>query len=133
MIRLISRALGSDKCDTHAAAARANIGWVEKYCLIPSGPGKGQPVRLSGEQRAVIRRIYDHEGGVAPVPVGPLAAYLTLLHVCGPEAVVGGSPPQFEVDFFTLWASATKLRPWLERDGEHITCPALGTGWPRAA
>jgi hypothetical protein len=42
---------------------------------------------------------------------GSLAAYLTLLHLCGSEAVIGHSPPPFDTDFFTLWnAAGTDLR-----------------------
>jgi hypothetical protein len=64
----------------------------------------------------------------------PLAGYLTLLHVCGPEGVNGAPVPQFGGDFFSVWnATGPELRVVLKRDGEHIICPELGTRWPAAA
>jgi hypothetical protein len=61
------------------------IDWIEKYCLYPAGPERGQRVRLSQHQREIIRTIYDHPAGRQPRPISsqPLAAYLALLHVCG--------------------------------------------------
>ena len=59
-----------------------NIRWIEIYCTFPSGPEKGQHARLSIEQRATVRRMYDNPDGQRDAPItGPLAAYLALLHV----------------------------------------------------
>jgi hypothetical protein len=57
-----------------------NAMWIEKYCLIPSGLDRGQRVRLTTEQKYLIRKIYD-DGERVPVSA-PLSAYLALLHVC---------------------------------------------------
>ena len=105
-----------------------NITWIEKYCLYPSGPDKGQHVRLSQHQRDTIRRMYDN--GPKPIQVsGTLAAYLVLLHVCGPEALLGGGPqPHFKADIFTTWnATSPHLRAVLKRSGKRIVCPELKT------
>ena len=110
-----------------------NADWIEKFCLIPSGPDRGQHVRLTDVQRDLIRKIYDHDESI-PVD-GPLSAYLALLHVCGPEAVrPWPQPVHFAVDIFTVWnATGPDLRAVLKRDGERIVCPELGTRYPAAA
>jgi hypothetical protein len=57
------------------------------------------------------------------------------MHVCGPEAVVGGrQQPTLVADIFTIWnATGPDLRAVLKRDGGHIVCPELGTRYPAAA
>ena len=113
-----------------------NISWIEQYCVTPSGPEKGQRARLTTEQRHVVRTIYD--GGNDhrdrfPV-TQPLAAYLTLLHVCGFEAVRSDAQRHFATDLFTLWnATGPDLRAVLKRDGAAVVCPELGTRYPAAA
>ena len=62
-----------------------NIAWIERHCLVPHGPEKGQPVRLTRAQRDIVYCIYDDNEH--PEVTGPLAAFLVLLHVCGPEAL----------------------------------------------
>jgi hypothetical protein len=112
-----------------------NIQWIESYCLVPSGPERGQHARLTCEQRDTVRRIYDNGRQDAPV-TGPLAAYLALLHTCGPEAVRQESQvqPRLNTDVFTLWgATGPDLKAVLKRDGGHIVCPELGTRYPTAA
>ncbi len=108
-----------------------NIHWIEKFCSVPSGPQRGEPVTLSQTQRAIVIKLYDGGGEVEPV-TGHLAAYIALLHVCGPEAVARGLP-LVEVDTGTTWAATgEKLREVLRRDGGQITCPELGTSYPPA-
>lgn len=69
-----------------------NIAWVESHCRIPEGRLVGQPVRLVDFQKDVIRGIYDTPTRRAIISFGrknaktTLAAFLTLLHLCGPEA-----------------------------------------------
>lgn len=111
------------------------IDWVEDYCLIPAGPDKGQRVKLTVEQRRIIRQIYDHPNDKEAVPVGgPLAAYLALLHTAGPEALQRKFCPALSADLFTTWnAVGPDLRAVLKRDGEGIKCPELGTRYPAAA
>jgi hypothetical protein len=77
------------------------IRWIEAYCLVPGGLHKGQHVRLTLAQRDIVRQIYD---GIETVPVtGPLAAYLALMHVCGPEALQKEFRPELSADIFTVW------------------------------
>jgi hypothetical protein len=109
------------------------VRWIEQFCLVPSGPDRGQHARLSITQRDIIRQIYDTPTEAMPVS-GPLAAYLALYHVCGPAALDSGSQPRFDVDIFTTWnATGPDLKGVLRRDREHIVCPELGTRWPTAA
>jgi hypothetical protein len=108
-----------------------NIHWIESYCRVPAGPQSGEEVVLSQTQRTVILKLYDGGGEVEPV-TGHLAAYVALLHVCGPEAVARGLP-LVEVDTFTTWAATgEKLRDVLRREGDVIRCPELGTSYPPA-
>jgi hypothetical protein len=111
------------------------VRWIQDYCLVPSGPDKGLRVRLTPVQQDTVRQIYDNPNGPQDVPVtGPLAAYLALLHVCGPEAVKGDFRPAVNADIFTTWnAVGPRLREVLTRDGERLVCPQLGTGYPAAA
>jgi hypothetical protein len=110
-----------------------NIHWIEKYCVVPSGPDRGQRVKLTDTQRDIVRKIYDDSDGVAVR--GPLAAFLALLSICGPEAVRPWTTlGHFQVDIFTVWnATGPDLRAVLKRDGEIIVCPELGTRYPAAA
>ena len=104
------------------------IAWVESWCVTPAG----KLVRLGAEERATIYRLLD--GGIEDDIGGPLAAYIVLLHLAGPEARTGAPAPQFGVDVFSLWAAASPdLRAYLRRHGETVTCPELGTRWSRAA
>ncbi|MFY9599528.1 MAG: hypothetical protein WBX05_09020 [Pseudolabrys sp.] len=111
------------------------VKWIETYCIIPSGPEKGQHARLSVEQRATVRQIYDNPDGPQAAPVtGNLAAYLALLHVCGPEALQRDCRPEVSTDVFTVWgATGPDLREVLKRDGDGVVCPELRTRYPVAA
>ncbi len=73
---------------------------------------------------------YDSTKNVEPA-TGPLAAYLALLHLCGPE--YGGGVPVVETDAFSVWSSTSvQLRDVLKREGSTIVCPELGTSYPPA-
>jgi phage terminase large subunit-like protein len=71
-----------------------NIAWIQKACLVPEGKFAGRPVKLRPWQKKEIRRIYDNPAGTrrAILSFGrkngktALAAFLLLLHLCGPEA-----------------------------------------------
>jgi phage terminase large subunit-like protein len=69
-----------------------NIAWIESVCRVPEGALVGQPVVLREWQREIIRSIYDQDTRRAIVSFGrkngktALAAFLLLLHLCGPEA-----------------------------------------------
>jgi hypothetical protein len=89
-------------------------------------------VRLTAEQRRIIYQWYDAEQDVAVRP--PLASYLSLLHLLGPESHPGTAPPPFPTTIFELWAAASPvLRQFLRRDGETIVCDQRGTAWSRPA
>lgn len=65
---------------------------------------------------------------------GPLAAYLALLHLCGPEALQREFVPKVEADIFTTWSAVSPaLREVLKLERGQITCPELGTRYPAAA
>jgi hypothetical protein len=108
------------------------IDWIEEYCRVPSGPGKGQHVVLGIEDLITVRAIYDAPSSECHRVAGHLAAYLALIHTCGLEAP-GSSPPPAELvtDIFSVWnaADSPDLRRVLKREGEAIICPALGTRW----
>jgi hypothetical protein len=109
------------------------VRWIEKYCVVPSGVERGQHVRLTPAQRDAIRAIYDAQN-ISEVVGEQLAAYLALLHVCGPEALQKEFRPDVSPDIFTVWNSiGPDLKAVLRRDGEHIVCPELGTQYPIAA
>jgi hypothetical protein len=77
------------------------IYWIEDYCVIPLGPDRGKPVRLSMQEQHIVRYIYDRlEDARFERPItGPLGAYLALLHTCGPEARQQRFHPPIDVDF----------------------------------
>src|SRR5215203_1359173 len=70
-----------------------NIKWIEDRCRIPEGKFVGQAVILREWQRKEVRKIYDNPAGTrrAIISFGrknaktTLAAFLLLLHLCGPE------------------------------------------------
>ena len=112
------------------------IYWIEEYSVIPFGPDRGKPVRLSMQEQHVVRYVYDRlEAARLEQPItGPLGAYLALLHTCGPEARQQRFRPPIDVDLFTTWnAAGPRLREVLKREGERIVCPPLGTSYPVAA
>jgi hypothetical protein len=105
----------------------AAVRWIEDWCQTPGG----KLVRLSADQRATIYRTYD--AGQSEVIAGPLAAFLSLLHLCGHEAR-SPRPPGLSTDLFSLWSAASpELRAHLRRHGDRVVCPGLGTAWPAAA
>lgn len=125
---------------TELTRAERNAIWIQRHCRVPSGPRKGEPVKLTKEQKRTLLEIYDAPGAPRPIEVtGELGAFVALLHTCGVEAPQGlvakseDALPPVTVDVWTLWSSAgPKLVEVLERDGAGaIACPALGTRYPR--
>ena len=113
---------------------RKNIFWIEAYCIVPSGPDRGRRVKLTPVQREIVRKIYDTPDEPRPDIDDPLAAYLALLHVCGPEALQKEFKPDASTDLFTVWnATGPDLRAVLKRHGAYVVCPELGTQYPSAA
>lgn len=124
-----------------------NILWIETHCRIPEGKDVGKAVRLREWQKVEIRKIYDNPAGTrrAIVSFGrknaktTLAAFLLLLHTCGPEArpnsqlnSAAQSKDQAAI-LFKLAAKVVRLSPTLNaviviRDTvKELLCPELGT------
>lgn len=130
-----------------ASRAAKVIYWIEKYCRIPEGRDVGKPVRLRDWQKEAIRKIYDNPHGTrrAILSFGRkngktgLAAFLLLLHLCGPEArpnsqlySAAQSREQAAI-LFSLAAKIVRMSPDLNavvvvRDtAKQLYCPELGT------
>jgi phage terminase large subunit-like protein len=127
--------------------AQSNILWIETHCRVPEGKDIGKPVRLREWQKSDLRKIYDNPHGTRTAIISfakkngktSLAAFLLLLHLCGPEAVpnsqipsTGQSRDQAAV-IFDLAAKVVRMSPDLNaaliiRDtAKQILCPELGT------
>ena len=124
-----------------------NIDWIESHCLIPEGRDVGKPVALRDWQRDELRKIYDNPHGTrrAILSFGrkngktALAAFLLLLHLCGPEALPNSnlysaakSRDQAAI-LFGLAAKIVRMSPTMVdhvvvRDsGKQLAYPELGT------
>ena len=122
-----------------------NIKWIEDHCRIPEGKYVGQKVKLTEKQKKWIRRIYDSPTRTFILSMGrknaktSFAAFLLLLHLCGPEARVNSqlysaaqSRDQAAI-LFALAAKIVRMSPDLSqyviiRDtAKHLVCPELGT------
>ena len=124
-----------------------NINWIEHHCFIPEGRDVGKPVKLRPWQKKELRKIYDNPYGTrrAILSFGrkngktAFAAFLLLLHLCGPEAMANSqlfsaaqSRDQAAI-LFGLAAKMVRMSPALSeyvtvRDsGKQLHCPELGT------
>jgi len=124
-----------------------NCRWIETYARIPEGRDVGKPVKLRPWQKKEICRVYDNPAGTrrAILSFGrknaktTLAAFLLLLHLCGPEArhnsqlySAAQSRDQAGI-LFALAAKIVRMSPDLEsvviiRDtAKQLACPELGT------
>lgn len=124
-----------------------NVRWIEAMCRVPEGAMVGQPVRLLQWQREIIYGIYDnpHLTRRGIISFGrkngktALAAFLLLLHLCGPESRVNGqlysaaqSKEQAAV-LFGLAAKSVRYSPDLSRvvvirdTVKQLFCPQRGT------
>ena len=82
------------KASAPGSRAERNIAWIEEHCRIPEGRDVGKEVRLREWQKVELRKIYDNPASTrrAIISFGrknaktTLAAFLLLLHLCGPEA-----------------------------------------------
>lgn len=127
--------------------AERNIRWIETYCRVPEGRLVGQNVKLRPWQKDELRKIYDNPHGTrrAIVSFGrkngktALAAFLCLLHLCGPEAKANSqlfsaaqSRDQAGI-LFSLAAKTVRMSPDLNavmtiRDtAKQLECQELGT------
>lgn len=124
-----------------------NIAWIEKHCRIPEGKDVGKPVVLREWQRAELRKIYDNPHGtrMAIVSFGKknaktsMAAFLLLLHLCGPEAKPNTQLPSTAQSrdqagvLFGLAAKIVRMSPTLlpviviRDNAKQLFCPELGT------
>lgn len=124
-----------------------NAKWIEDYCRIPEGRDVGKAVVLRDWQRSEILRIYDNPARTrrAIISFGrkngktALAAFILLLHLCGPEAKVNSqlySAAQSRDQAAILFALAAKMVRMSEtlhdlvtvRDtAKQLFCPHYGT------
>ena len=123
----------------------SNARWIENFCRIPEGKFVGQPVRLRPWQRKIVKGIYDCPTRRAIISFGrknaktTLAAFLLLLHLCGPEArrnsqlfSAAQSRDQAGI-LFALAAKIVRMSPDINsavgvRDtGKQLYCEELGT------
>jgi hypothetical protein len=115
------------------------IRWIQDYCCVPSGPNRGDHVKLTSVEKDMILSIYDalpDPRSDLPVDDPTLAAYLTLLHLASKAAAKRETfrPATIDVDVFTVWnAAGPELRQWIERKGESVVCTPLGTSYPPVA
>lgn len=69
-----------------------NVSWIEANCRIPDGKLVGQRVKLTKQQKMWIKQIYDSPTRMFILSMArknaktAFAAFLLLLHLCGPEA-----------------------------------------------
>lgn len=131
----------------HRGLSRAeqNIAWIESHCKVPEGSHVGRQVVLREWQRDILRGIYDSPTRRAIVSFGrkngktALAAFLLLLHLCGPEArensqlySAAQSREQAAI-LFALAAKIVRMSPDLSqyvtvRDtAKQLACQELGT------
>lgn len=134
----------SPKVETRA---ERNIRWIETFCRVPEGRLVGQRVKLRDWQKDELRKIYDNPNGTrrAIISFGrkngktALAAFLLLLHTCGPEArpnsqlySAAQSRDQAAI-LFSLAAKTVRMSPDLAavvtiRDtAKQLFCAELGT------
>lgn len=127
--------------------AERNVAWIEEHCVIPEGKDVGKPVKLRDWQRDNLRKIYDNPAGTRTAILSfgkknaktSMAAFLVLLHLCGPEAKPNSQLPSTAQSkeqasvLFKLAAKIVRMSPTLSpvlviRDTiKEIYCPDLGT------
>lgn len=127
--------------------AGRNIRWIEEHCRIPEGRDVGKKVKLRLWQKQELVKIYNNPAGTrrAIISFGrknaktTLAAFLLLLHLCGPEAKhnsqlysAAQSRDQAAI-LFALAAKIVRMSPTLQdvvvvRDtAKQLFCAGLGT------
>jgi phage terminase large subunit-like protein len=122
-----------------------NIAWIEQTCRIPEGKFVGKQVKLTKAQKGWIKAIYDTPTRMFILSMArknaktATAAFLLLLHTCGPEArpnsqlySAAQSREQAAI-LFALAAKVVRMSPDLSeyvviRDtAKQLFCPELGT------
>lgn len=121
------------------------IQWIEAYCRVPEGKDVGKPVKLRPWQRKVIKAIYDTPTRRAIISFArkngktALSAFITLLHLVGPEAKRNGqlyscaqSRDQAAI-LFNLMVKTVRQSPELNdcigvrESAKQLYCDELGT------
>lgn len=120
------------------------VRWIEKHCIVPAGIHVGRPLKLRPWQKKIVRGIYDTPTRTAIISFGrknaktALAACLTLLHTCGPEAQRNSqlcSTAQSREQagrLFDLAAKMVRMSPTLrdyvviKDSAKKLVCPKLG-------
>jgi len=122
-----------------------NCNWIEQHCCIPEGKMVGQRLKLTRHQRRWLKRIYDSPTRTFILSMArknaktALAAFIVLLHLCGPEAKSNSqlysaaqSRDQAAI-LFELAAKVVRMSPDLSeyvniRDtAKELLCGELGT------
>ena len=122
-----------------------NCNWIEQHCCIPEGKMVGQRLKLTRHQRRWLKRIYDSPTRTFILSMArknaktALAAFIVLLHLCGPEAKANSqlysaaqSRDQAAI-LFELAAKVVRMSPDLSeyvniRDtAKELLCGELGT------
>ncbi|MFZ0104769.1 MAG: hypothetical protein WAL49_21015 [Pseudolabrys sp.] len=108
--------------------------WIENFCVYPSGFDKGQHVRLTAEQKEILRKLFDIDESPAEI-TAPLSRYLALLVVAGPRPLADCMTGiNLDADIFTTWAATgPALKSVLKCDGGQIVCQELQTRFPSVA
>jgi phage terminase large subunit-like protein len=142
--------LGSVKAKPKASEptrAERNIAWIERFAVVPEGKDIGKPVVLRSWQKRDLRKIYDNPSGTRTAIISfgkkngktSLAAFLLLLHLCGPEAVRNSSIPSTAQSrdqaaiLFGLAAKVVRMSPDLSavvtvrETRKELACAELGT------
>ena len=76
--------------------AERNIAWLEHHCVVPKGPMKGSPLRLTPFQKRLLRGLYSGQPKRTAIwsfarknAKTTLGGGVLLLHLCGPEMIAG--------------------------------------------
>lgn len=137
--------MGKPRLKSTPTRGEAICAWIHEFCRVPEGALVGQPVELRPWQRDIICGIYDTPTRRAIVSFGrkngktALAAFLLLVHLCGPEAKANSqlysaaqSREQASI-LFALAAKVVRMSPDLNqyvtvRDtAKELLCHELGT------
>ena len=108
--------------------------WVKNFCVVPTGFDKGQHVRLTTEQKEILRKLFDTDEVLGEI-AAPLSSYLVLLVVAGPRPLAERmTGVELGADVFTTWAATgPALKSVLRIDGGIIVCQELRTQFPPVA
>jgi phage terminase large subunit-like protein len=125
--------------------AERNIRWIEAHCRVPDGMHAGEPIRLSEQQKAWLREIYDTPTRLFILSMArkngktAFVACLLLLHLVGPEArpnaqLFSAAQSRDQAGLvFSYAAKMVRMSPELSRyvtvrdSGKQLLCAELGT------